>query len=61
VSRDRFLDEVWGDEAIVGHRTIDTHVLNLRQKIEADPHHPVHLVTVHGVGYRLVLDPGDGD
>jgi len=57
VSRDRFLDEVWGEESLVGHRTIDTHILNLRQKIERDPSDPVHLLTVHGVGYRLVLDP----
>ena len=34
-------------------RTIDVHVLNLRRKIERDPRHPVHLITVYGVGYRL--------
>ncbi|MEW6744433.1 MAG: response regulator transcription factor [Planctomycetota bacterium] len=55
VSRDRFLDEVWGRDSLVGHRTIDTHVLNLRQKLEQNPAQPRHLITVHGVGYRLVL------
>lgn len=59
VSRDRFLDEVWGDAVYVGHRTIDTHVLNLRQKVEVDPRRPRHLLTVRGVGYRLVLDADD--
>jgi DNA-binding response OmpR family regulator len=34
-------------------RTIDTHIKNLRQKIEADPHRPEYLVTVHGVGYKM--------
>lgn len=56
VSRDRFLDEIWGEEPLVSHRTIDTHVLNLRQKLEDDPKSPTHLVTVHGVGYRLVFE-----
>ena len=58
VSRARFLDEVWGGDRFVGTRTIDTHVLNLRQKLEADPAAPRHVLTVHGVGYRLVLEEG---
>jgi DNA-binding response OmpR family regulator len=58
VRRDRILDEVWGSEDFVGPRAVDTHVVNLRQKIEVDPRHPRHLLTVHGVGYRLVLEPG---
>ena len=57
VSRARFLEEVWGGDRNVGDRTIDTHVLNLRQKVEPDPRRPVHLRTVHGVGYRLDLEP----
>ncbi len=56
VSRDRFLDEVWGRDSWVSHRTVDTHMLNLRQKIEPDPRRPAHLMTVRGIGYRLVLD-----
>ncbi|MEQ8768244.1 MAG: response regulator transcription factor [Planctomycetota bacterium] len=56
VSRGDFLDLVWPGDADVGPRTIDTHMLNLRQKIEIDPKKPTHLVTVHGVGYRLVME-----
>ena len=56
VSRDRFLRELWGEDAAVTNRTIDTHVLHLRQKLEDDARAPRHLVTVHGVGYRLVVE-----
>ena len=55
VSRTRFLQEVWGSDQFVSDRTIDTHILHLRQKLEADPKRPKHLMTVHGVGYRLCL------
>jgi len=54
VSRARFLAEVWGGDQFVGDRTIDTHVLNLRQKLEPEPKQPRYLLTVHGIGYRLV-------
>ena len=57
VSRARFLQDAWGGDANVGDRTIDTHVLHLRQKLERDAKTPKHILTVHGVGYRLVLDP----
>ncbi|HGY91089.1 MAG TPA: response regulator transcription factor [Planctomycetes bacterium] len=53
VSRDCFLREVWEDGEAVTHRTVDTHMLNLRKKIEKDPSRPEHLQTVHGAGYRL--------
>jgi len=54
VSRDQILRHAWSDGGDhVGARTIDTHVLNLRQKLEADPAQPRLLLTVHGVGYRL--------
>jgi DNA-binding response OmpR family regulator len=54
VSRDQILRHAWSDGGDhVGARTIDTHVLNLRQKLEADPAQPKLLLTVHGVGYRL--------
>ncbi len=59
VSRSTFLEEVWGQEQFVGNRTIDTHMLNLRQKVEVDASRPEFLLTVHGVGYRLVVD-GNG-
>jgi DNA-binding response OmpR family regulator len=54
VMRDRLLDEVWGYEQFPTTRTVDTHVLRLRQKLESDPDRPVHLLTVHGQGYRLI-------
>jgi len=54
VTRERFLDEVWGRSLLVGPRTVDTHVGRLRAKLEDDPSSPRHLLTVHGVGYRFV-------
>jgi len=56
VSRERFLTEVWGTSNFVGNRTIDTHMLNLRKKLEAEPTRPRHLLTVHGAGYKLILE-----
>ena len=55
VSRDELLDEVWGYEQFPTTRTVDNHIAQLRSKIEKDPGHPKHLITVHGVGYRLIL------
>lgn len=54
VSRDDLLDKVWGTEYQPTSRTIDNFVLKLRQKIEDDPNHAKIILTVHGVGYRLV-------
>lgn len=54
-SRDEILRQVWGYEAVPTTRTVDTHVYELRHKLEDDPGHPLFLRTVHGVGYRLVL------
>ncbi|MBI4240771.1 MAG: response regulator transcription factor [Candidatus Rokubacteria bacterium] len=54
ITRERLLDEVWGYEHFPTTRTVDTHVLRLRQKFEADPEHPVHILTVHGQGYKFV-------
>jgi DNA-binding response OmpR family regulator len=58
VDRSAFLREVWGGAGSVSDRTIDTHLLHLRQKLEKDPKAPKHLLTVHGVGYRLVVEEG---
>jgi DNA-binding response OmpR family regulator len=55
VRRNELLDEVWGYSADVTTRTVDTHVASLRAKIEDKPSEPRHLITVHGVGYKLVL------
>jgi two-component system alkaline phosphatase synthesis response regulator PhoP len=51
LDRTRILSEVWGPDESPTSRTIDTHVLKLRKKIEIDPEAPRHLLTVHGVGY----------
>jgi DNA-binding response OmpR family regulator len=56
ISRDEFLNEVWGRDVHVTLRTVDTHVSSLRRKIERDPDSPVHIVGVRGAGYRF--DPG---
>jgi len=56
VSRDRFLDTVWGYTAFPTTRTVDMHIATLRSKIEKHPDKPRFLQTVHGVGYRLLLD-----
>ena len=54
VTRERLLDEVWGYERFPTTRTVDTHILRLRRKFEADPDRPVVILTVHGQGYRFV-------
>ena len=56
ISRDEFLNQVWGFENYPCTRTVDNHILRLRKKLELDPAHPVHFQTVHGVGYRFVLE-----
>jgi len=55
VSRDRFLDVVWGYAAFPTTRTVDTHIASLRSKIEPSPDQPRWIKTVHGAGYRLEL------
>ena len=55
VSREKFLDVVWGYHAYPSLRTIDNFITALRAKLEIDPADPQHLVTVRGVGYRLDL------
>ena len=54
VSRERFLDVVWGYAAFPTTRTVDNHIASLRAKLERDPERPRWLQTVHGVGYKLV-------
>ena len=53
VTRERLLDEVWGYERFPTTRTVDTHVLRLRRKLEADPDRPAWIHTVHAQGYRF--------
>jgi DNA-binding response OmpR family regulator len=54
ISRDELLNEVWGYENYPCTRTVDNHILRLRQKLERDPSNPVHFRTVHGVGYKFL-------
>ncbi|MGB7556607.1 MAG: response regulator transcription factor [Candidatus Korobacteraceae bacterium] len=54
VSRTELLNEVWGYNNYPTTRTVDTHILRLRQKLEKDPADPVHFRTVHGTGYKFV-------
>jgi DNA-binding response OmpR family regulator len=56
LTRDELLNKVWGFEAYPLTRTVDNHIASLRAKLEADPSRPVHIQTVHGVGYRFVPD-----
>lgn len=55
VSRDDLLTEIWGYDETPTTRTVDNFILKLRQKIEVDPNHPKIILTVHGVGYKMVL------
>jgi len=52
-SRDQLLEKVWGYDFAGDTRTVDVHIRWLRQKIEADPNNPKHLITVRGIGYKL--------
>jgi DNA-binding response OmpR family regulator len=54
ISRDELLNEVWGYQNYPSTRTVDNHILKLRQKLENDPANPVHFRTVHGMGYKFV-------
>jgi len=53
VTREQFLDAVWGYHAYPSTRTVDNFIANLRAAIEPDPAHPQHLLSVRGTGYRL--------
>lgn len=55
VSREQLLTNVWGYDESLSTRTIDNFILKLRQKIEDDPAHPRHIITIHGTGYKLVV------
>jgi DNA-binding response OmpR family regulator len=54
LSRDRLLEEVWGYDRFPTTRTVDTHIVHLRQKIEPKPEEPRFILTVHGTGYKFV-------
>ena len=55
LSRDDFLDRIWGEDNLsVSFRTVDSHIANLRKKIEDDPSNPKHILSIRGVGYKFV-------
>ena len=54
LSRDRLLEDVWGYDNYPTTRTVDTHLVRLRQKLEPNPEQPQYFLTVHGTGYRFV-------
>jgi DNA-binding response OmpR family regulator len=58
ISREELLNEVWGYQNYPSTRTVDNHILRLRQKLEPDPAHPRFFVTVHSAGYKFVLGSG---
>ena len=57
LSRDRVMNDVWGQEYFGTQRSLDSFVASLRAKIEPDPHQPRHIQTLHGVGYKFVKNP----
>jgi len=54
ISREELLNQVWGYQNYPSTRTVDNHILKLRQKLEGDPSNPVHFRTFHGAGYKFV-------
>jgi DNA-binding response OmpR family regulator len=57
ISRDELLNKVWGYQNYPCTRTVDNHILQLRQKLERDPSRPVHFLTVRGAGYKFLISP----
>jgi DNA-binding response OmpR family regulator len=55
LARDTILSSVWGYQAYLNTRTLDVHVVRLRQKLEPNPNIPRHVLTIHGMGYRFVM------
>jgi DNA-binding response OmpR family regulator len=55
LTRPQLLDEIWGTGTFVTDRVVDTHIANLRKKVEPQPDQPRHLVSVRGIGYRFDL------
>jgi DNA-binding response OmpR family regulator len=54
ISRDELLNQVWGFNCYPSTRTVDNHLVKIRQKLEDDPENPRHFKTVHGAGYKFV-------
>lgn len=54
ITREEIMNRARGLDYYPNSRTVDNHIMNLRHKIEADPHKPAHILTVHGIGYKFV-------
>jgi DNA-binding response OmpR family regulator len=54
ITREELLADVWHYTSYPTTRTVDNHIMKLRQKLEADPAHPVYFRTMHGIGYKFV-------
>ncbi|TFH26032.1 MAG: response regulator transcription factor [Bacteroidia bacterium] len=54
VSRDQILNVVWGYESLPESRAVDTHIVNLRHKLEPNPGKPKYIITIHGLGYKFI-------
>jgi DNA-binding response OmpR family regulator len=59
ISRDEFLDRIWGGDVHVTPRSVDTHMAALRRKIEVDADRPRYIVSVRGAGYKLDENPAE--
>ena len=55
VTRDQLIDEVWGHDYVGDTKTLDVHIKRLRSRIEEDPSTPARILTVRGVGYKIVV------
>jgi DNA-binding response OmpR family regulator len=60
ISREELLNEVWGYQNYPSTRTVDNHILRLRQKLEVDPSNPQHFLTLHRAGYKFAPTAGQG-
>ena len=53
LTRGQLIDRIWGSDYVGDTKTLDVHVKRLRSKVESEPGHPVHLLTVRGLGYKF--------
>jgi DNA-binding response OmpR family regulator len=54
ITREELLNDVWNYTSYPTTRTVDNHIMKLRQKLEADPAKPMYFRTIHGIGYKFV-------
>ena len=57
IGRQTIIDKVWGEDIIISSRTVDTHIAQLRHKIEKDPGRPLFIISVRSIGYRFNPEP----